>query len=324
MTNRQPATGAPGPGPGAARHREADEPDRVIPPEPSAIDLHSHTARSDGLLSPAALAAAAAAAGVRLLSITDHDTLAGVRELRAGAAVPDGLELLPGIEINAVVRDRPELIESEVHVLGLGVDPDDDELEAALSRQRAARRVRFEKMVARLAELGLAVGPALEAQPATDDDDALGRPRLARALIAIGAATSVEDAFVRWLSRGRPAYVPREGLGPVAAIQAIRRAGGLPALAHFSEAPRLREVVTELVDAGLGGLEVYYRTFDRPTVEAVGAVARSLRLVATGGSDYHGDRETYAEAHAGLWVPPTVEAPLRAAIAASQAARLAA
>jgi predicted metal-dependent phosphoesterase TrpH len=310
--------------PGAERHRAREEPDRVEPPEPSTIDLHSHTARSDGLLSPIGLAAAAARAGVRLLAITDHDTLAGVRELRARGEVPARLEVLPGIEINAVVRDRPELIESEVHVLGLGVDPDDDELEAALSRQRSARRVRYDRMVARLEELGLVVGPALEAQPATDDDDALGRPRLARALIAIGAATSVEDAFVRWLSRGRPAYVPREGLGPIAAIQAIRRAGGLPALAHFSEAPRLRDVVAELAAAGLGGLEVYYRTFDRATVEAVGSVASDLRLVATGGSDYHGDRETYTQAHARLWVPSSVEAPLRAAIAESHAGRVAA
>ena len=310
--------------PGAERHRPREEPDRVIPPGPSALDLHSHTSRSDGLLSPAALADQAAAAGVRLLAITDHDTLAGVRELLAGSGPPEGLEVMPGIEINAVVRDRPDLVESEVHVLGLGVDPEDDELEAALARQRAARRVRFEKMVGRLADLGMAVGPALEALPTTDDDDALGRPRLARALISIGAATSVEDAFVRWLSRGRPAYVPREGLGPVAAILAIRRAGGLASLAHFSEAPRLRDVVAELADAGLGGLEVYYRTFDRLTVDAVGAVARSLGLVATGGSDYHGDRETYAEAHADLWVPPTVEAPLRAAVAESRAARVAA
>jgi hypothetical protein len=308
--------------PGAERHRALADP--VVPPAPSTIDLHSHTSRSDGILPPEALAAAAAAAGVRLLAITDHDTLAGIRDLRASGSIPDGLELLPGIEINAVIRDRPELVESEVHVLGLGVDPDDDELEAALSRQRSARRVRFETMVVKLGELGLAVGPALQALPATDDDDALGRPRLARALIAIGAAMSVEDAFIRWLSRGRPAYVPREGLGPVAAIQAIRRAGGLAALAHFSEAPRLRDVVAELADAGLGGLEVYYRSFDRPTVEAVGSVARDLRLVAVGGSDYHGDRETYAEAHARLWVPSSVEAPLRAAMAASRAGRVAA
>jgi predicted metal-dependent phosphoesterase TrpH len=300
------------PVPGAARHRPIADP--VVPPAPSTIDLHSHTARSDGLLEPSALATAAASVGVRLLAITDHDTLAGVRELHASNAVPDELEVLPGIEINAVVRDRPELVESEVHVLGLGVDPEDEALEAMLARQRGARRVRFEQMVGRLRGLGLEVEPALDGLPATDDEDALGRPRLARALIALGAALSVEDAFERWLSRGRPAYVPREGVGPVEAIAAIRRAGGMAALAHFGEAARLRHIVVELVDAGLAGLEVYYRAFDRPTVAAVGEVARELRLVATGGSDYHGDRETYAEAHAELWVPPEVGEAVRRAL----------
>jgi predicted metal-dependent phosphoesterase TrpH len=303
--------------PGAARHKALER--GLIPPAPSTIDLHSHTARSDGILPPADLVRAAAAAGIRLLAITDHDTLAGVRELRAAGTIPAGLEVLPGIEINAVVHGRPELQENEVHVLGLGVDPDDDALEATLGRQRAARRIRFETMVQRIEALGLRVGPALEALPATNDEDALGRPRLARALIAIGAATTVSDAFDRWLSRGRPGYVPREGVGPVEAIAAIRAAGGLPSLAHFSEAPKLLGIVSELVEEGLGGLEVYYRAFDQPTVDAVGAVARELALVPTGGSDYHGDRETYGEAHASLWVPPSVEAPVREAIAASRA-----
>ena len=306
----------------AAAKRHAPVRDRaVVPPAPSTIDLHSHTLRSDGVLTPAELARDAAASGVRLLAITDHDTLAGVRELRASGATRAGIEVLPGIEINAVIHGRPELLESEVHVLGLGVDPDDEELERALSAQRAARRIRFELMVERLRRLGFTIDRALATLPATDDEDALGRPRLARALIELGGATSVEDAFERWLSRGRPAYVPREGLGPVAAISAIRRAGGLASLAHFSEAARLRRIVVELVEAGLGGLEVYYRSFDQPTVDSVAKVARSLGLVATGGSDYHGDREPYAATHAGLWVPPEVEEPLRVAIERAHEAR---
>jgi predicted metal-dependent phosphoesterase TrpH len=298
---------------GPRRHVAPADP--VVPPGPSTIDLHTHTARSDGLLEPAELVAQAATAGVRLLAITDHDTLAGVREVLAAGAVPAGLELLPGIELNAVVRDRPELRESEVHVLGLGVDPDDERLEATLTAQRTARRVRFERMVRRLADLGLPIDDALEALPTTDDDDALGRPRVARAMIAKGYATSVEDAFLRYLSRGRPGYVPRDGLGPIEAIRAIRAAGGVASLAHFSEAPRLLDVIDELRAAGLGGLEVYYRTFDAPTVAVMERVAADRGLVSTGGSDYHGDTEPYAATHAGLWVPPSVEAPLRAALA---------
>ena len=301
------------------RHEAPSAP--VVPPTPSAIDLHTHTARSDGLLEPADLVAQAAAAGVRLLGITDHDTLAGVREVLAAGAVPPGLELIPGVELNAVVRDRPDLRESEVHVLGLGVDPDDEGLEATLDEQRDRRRIRFDLMVRRLADLGLPIEDALESLPATDDDDALGRPRVARGMIAKGYATSIEDAFVRYLSRGKPGYVPRDGLGPIEAIRAIRAAGGLPSLAHFSEAPDRLDVIDELRGAGLGGLEVYYRTFDAETVDAMATVASHRGLVATGGSDYHGDLEPYAATHASLWVPPAVEGPLRAAMAGSAATR---
>lgn len=298
------------------RHALPGEP--VIPPAPSTIDLHTHTTRSDGLLEPSALVAAAAGAGVRLLAITDHDTLAGVREVLAAGAIPPGLELVPGIELNAITADRPDLRESEVHVLGLGVDPNDEALEATLALQRARRRTRFDRMVRRLRDIARPIEDALEALPATDDDDALGRPRVARAMIAKGYVASVEEAFSIYLSRGRPGYVPREGLGPVDAIRVIRAAGGLAALAHFSEAPQRPDVIRELRDAGLGGLEVYYRTFDALTVEAVAAVAEEAALVATGGSDYHGDLESYAATHAALWVPPAVEAPLRAALAAAR------
>jgi predicted metal-dependent phosphoesterase TrpH len=137
-------------------------------------------------------------------------------------------------------------------------------------------------------------------------DDALGRPTVARALIAKGHALSVEDAFRRWLGHGMPAWAPRDGLGPRGAIEAIRNAGGIPVLAHFGEARERIGVVRELVAAGLAGLEVHYRNWERQTVAAVGAVADELGLLRTGGSDYHGDFGPYAESHAALWVPPEV------------------
>ena len=294
------------------RHHEATA--RFVPPTPAALDLHTHTLRSDGLFTPAELADAAAKAGVRVLAITDHDTLAGVRELRRAGTVPAGLEIVPGIEINTVVEDLDHVAEGEVHVLGIGVDPDDDALEAALARQRDARRIRFDRMVQKLRELGMPIEAALQTLPATTDQDALGRPRLARALIKCGFAVSVEDAFRQHLSRGRPAYVPRHGLGPRDAIAAVRASGGMASLAHYSEAPSQLPFMRELIDMGLNGLEVHYRAWDLETVRMMRAIATNLRLVATGGTDYHGDRETYAEAHAQLWVPPEVEDGLRAAL----------
>jgi predicted metal-dependent phosphoesterase TrpH len=288
-------------------------PGRVVPPGPSRVDLHTHTTRSDGIVPPADLVAAAADVGVRLLALTDHDTLAGYREVVAEHAVPSGVELVPGVEINAIVTRDIGLWEGELHILGFGMDPDDEAFEATLAAQRGRRRERFDRTVARLRELGYPIDDHL-ADLTGSDENALGRPTVARALIGAGHAESVEDAFNRYLAWGRPGYVPRTGLDPMEAIRAIRAAGGLPALAHFPEAAARLEVVRELADAGLGGLEVYYRSFDVATVRAVGEVASELGLVATGGSDYHGDLGPYAEAHALLWVPAEVGPPLLRAI----------
>jgi predicted metal-dependent phosphoesterase TrpH len=301
------------PGPPRRRHDPAAPPDPVIPPAPSPVDLHTHTSRSDGVLVPAELVTAAAACGVSTLAIADHDTLAGYREVVATGAVPAGLTLIPAVEINGLVDRDLGLWEGELHILGYGMDPEDDAFEAALAAQRGQRRIRFDRMVDRLRQLGLPI----DAQVADIDrtrDDALGRPTIARALIAAGHADSVEDAFRRLVGQGCPAYVPRQGLGPAQAIAAIRASGGLAALAHFREAPDRPDVLRELMAAGLRGLEVHYRSFDRPTTEAVGAVARALGLLATGGSDYHGDTQAYAEAHAQLWVPPEAAVELAQAL----------
>jgi predicted metal-dependent phosphoesterase TrpH len=298
---------APGPKtePPAERHH-------VVPAAPSSIDLHTHTNRSDGVQTPAALVEAAAAAGVTTLSITDHDTLAALPTAR-DAAARHGITLIPGLEINTIADDADGFHEGELHVLGYGVDPLDDGLLAALDVQRQQRRQRFWLIVERLRQLDLGIDDEVE-KLSLADDDALGRPTVGRALVAKGYAQSVDDAFRRFLSRGRPAYVPRQGLGPKGAIAAITGAGGIASLAHFAEAPNRPQVVRDLMRIGLRGLEVYYRSFWAETVDALAALARDLRLVPTGGSDYHGDHETYADAHAALWVPPEVAPGLRSAI----------
>ncbi len=268
-------------------------------------DFHTHTTRSDGVLEPAELASQARAAGVRTLGIADHDSLAGYRELTApGAApLPVGLVLVPAVEINSVAGHfAADLPEGELHLLGFGVDPDDGAFEAALADQRGARRVRFGRMVDRLRELGLSIDLQVAALDLSADD-ALGRPTVARALVAAGHAVDVQDAFSRLIGHGRPGYVPRAGLDPIAAIRAIRTAGGLASLAHFPEAPIREPLIRELMDAGLGALETHHRSFDEPTRLAMSAAAQRLRLAETGGSDYHGDHGPYAETHAELVMP---------------------
>ncbi|MGD0121322.1 MAG: PHP domain-containing protein [Candidatus Limnocylindrales bacterium] len=274
----------------------------VVPEYPSRVDLHTHSRRSDGILEPRQLVEAAAAAGVRIVALSDHDTLAGVRELGAPGASALPLDLVPGVEINSVARGIDGLWEGELHILGLGTDPADDRFEAALRRQRDSRSIRFALILGRLREMGMPVDEGAEAVR-VEPGSSLGRPQIARLLVAAGHAPSVDVAMRDLLARGKPAYVPRQGLGPREAIAAIRDAGGLPVLAHFADASTRRSVVADLMTAGLRGLEVHYRHFDAPTVAEMAALARELRLVPTGGSDYHGDGETYAEAHGSLFVP---------------------
>jgi 3',5'-nucleoside bisphosphate phosphatase len=277
----------------------------VVPPSPSIVDLHTHTTRSDGIVAPAELVQATWDAGVRILSLTDHDTLAGYREVVVAHAVPSGMTLVPGVEINALVTRDLGLWEGELHILGFGMDPFDEAFESVLAAQRDRRRVRFVRTTALLRDLGLPIDVEVAALAPTEED-ALGRPTIARALMAAGHASSVEDAFSRLLGYGQPAYVRREGLEPEDAIRAITAADGIPVLAHFRESTERQDIIRELIDAGLAGLEVHYRSFDAATVAAVGKVASSLGLIATGGTDYHGDLGSYAEAHAALWVPPEV------------------
>jgi predicted metal-dependent phosphoesterase TrpH len=287
------------------RHAPLDAEGAVMPPGPSTVDLHAHTVRSDGVMTAADLVAAAFAVGVRTFALTDHDTLAGYRDVVAAEAVPPGMTLIPGVEINALVTRDLGLWEGELHILGFGVDPDDDAFEAAMDAQRDQRRIRFARTIERLREIGLPID-AQVAELDPGDDDALGRPTIARALMAAGFATSVEDAFTRLIGHGQPGYVRRDGLGPEDAIRTIVAARGVPVLAHFREAPARIELLRELIDVGLAGLEVHYRTFDAATTTAVGEVAQELSLLATGGTDYHGDLGPYAESHAALWVPPEV------------------
>lgn len=294
----------------ASRHARTRGP--VAGPNRTTVDFHTHTTRSDGVLEPAELVRQASEAGIRTLAITDHDSISAYRELVSDGVLPSGMDLLPGVEINALARGIPNV--DELHVLGFGMDPADDAFEAVLRRQRDARRVRFERAVARLRELGLSIDEQVARLDLTRDD-ALGRPTIGRALIAAGHAASVEDAFVRLIGYGGPAYVPREGIGPVEAIRTIRAAGGLPALAHFWDAANQMPLLRSLRDDGLAGLEVYHASFVPETSAAVAGVAEALGLIPTGGSDYHGDLMSYAEAHATLNVPASVAELLRKALA---------
>lgn len=292
-------------------------------PRRNQVDLHTHTARSDGVLEPLRLHEQMRVWGSALVAITDHDTLAGARELLAaglGSAESAGPRIIAGVEINTALDDEVRAVGDasddldELHILGLGVDLADGAFEELLREQRAGRRTRLERTLHRLDDLDLPVRAHLPQVPG--GIDALGRPHVARALVAAGHAESVNDAFRRYLGPGGPAYMRRSGIGPRAAIEAIVSAGGIAALAHPPWAPDRPAVIDLLVDWGLGGLEVHYRGWHEDVVERMARVADERGLLATGGSDYHGDDGDYATAQALTWVPARVGERLLAALGA--------
>ena len=172
------------------------------------IDLHTHTTASDGRCTPADLVARAAAAGVSVLSVTDHDTVAGCAEASA-AAREAGLVLVPGIEITAVLDD------ADIHVLGYFFDTESTMLAAFLAEQRQRRVDRVRRMIHRLAASGIQLdADAIVAPGIEDPTRSVGRPWIARALVAGGHARNTNEAFDRWLSKGRPAFVPRAAAAP--------------------------------------------------------------------------------------------------------------
>jgi len=246
------------------------------------IDLHLHTTASDGRCSPAELVSRAAAAGLTTIAVTDHDTVGGCREA-ATACAAAGLKFVNGIEATAVRYG------GDVHVLGYFVDVDSPALQTFLAAQRQQRVERVREMVARLQGAGISLDADAILQPGiVDSTKAVGRPWIARALVAGGYVTSTNEAFDRWLANGRPAFVPRAGAPPEEVVMRIHEAGGLASLAHPGLL-RHDDWIPEFAAAGLDALEVYHSEHDTLMTATYLSIAKRLKLGISGGSDYHAD-----------------------------------
>jgi len=246
------------------------------------IDLHLHTTASDGRATPRELVDLAVAAGLTVMAVTDHDTTASVADVQVYARTR-GIEAIPGIEITAVLDGR------DVHMLGYFMDPGDRAFQLFLTAQRLSRIARLEAIGAKLAELGVPVniGAALSLAR-LQSSISVGRPQVARALVAAGHAKDVRDAFDRWLGTGRPGFVSRVGPRPEAVIATVHEAGGLISLAHPGRT-QIDEHIAALQAAGLDALEVYHSDHDDATVQHYAALVAQGGLLATGGSDFHAD-----------------------------------
>ena len=258
------------------------------------IDLHTHSLCSDGALSPADLVRRAAGRGVRVLALSDHDTLAGLAE---AVATGEGL----GVRLISASELNTESEWGDAHVLGYFIDPTDAALEERLRSLRENRGRRVELMVQKLNQLGY--GVSLDRVLEIAQGGALGRPHLAEALLEKGYVHSYDEAFDTILAKSSPAYVARVGLTPLEAVELVRRHGGVPSLAHPGTVVGLEALLPKMVAVGLAGIEAYYGEHSPELTERCLALARTHGLVPTGGSDFHGRGEHGVDLGA-VFVPP--------------------
>ena len=248
-------------------------------------DLHLHSTYSDGIYTPRELAAQAKAVGIAVLALTDHDTLKGLPEMEV-AAKEAGIGFIPGVEFSTRWENR------QVHIIGYGIDEHNALLLERLADVRNARRSRLDKIVKRLHEMGMDV----EVPVPEEGQRAVGRPHIARALVAQGYVKTVQEAFDKFIGEGKPAYQPQTKMTPPEAVMLIHQAGGLAVQAHPEEIGDRNLALKLLVALAYDGIEVYHPSAKDKDTEAFWLkVATERKLLITGGSDFHGNPGRFPE-----------------------------
>ena len=261
----------------------------------SLVDLHIHSTASDGKYSPATIVSKAVEIGLKVISITDHDSTDGiVPALQAAKAFP-GLTLIPGVEIST------DLPDGEAHILGYFIDYASRDFQKELLRFRDSRLGRGRRMVAKLNDLGIKIDWARVQQIA--GDGAIGRPHVAQAMLEKGYIKTFVEAFDKYIGHGGPAYVEREKMTPQEAVALVLRAKGLPVLAHPFTVKDPEAMAKSLKPAGLIGIEVYYKDNTPAATAATLKLAKKYSLIATGGTDYHGIENIKEVMMGGVEVP---------------------
>jgi len=259
------------------------------------IDLHVHSTASDGRLSPKELVTMAVDVGLNVIAITDHDSVEGVAPALIAAQNFPQLKVISGVEVST---DVPH---GEVHILGYFIDYRDPELLETLERLRGSRRVRAQKMLAKLSALGIDI--EWERVQEIAGVGSIGRPHIAQAMLERGFVESPKEAFVKYIGREGPAYAGREKMTPSEAVELIVKANGLPVLAHPAEIDKLEELIPLLQKVGLVGIEAYYNNYSAKLVKNLASLAHKYGLVASGGSDYHGMEGTSETTLGGVAIP---------------------
>jgi predicted metal-dependent phosphoesterase TrpH len=246
----------------------------------SKVDLHIHSTASDGRLSPEDVVAKAAELGLTVIALADHDSIDGIAPAKAAAKAFPELKVIPATEINTDIPD------GEAHILGYFIDYNDHEFNNTLAGLRTSRQERAQKMIAKLANLGIDIGWQRVQEIA--GGGSIGRPHLAQAMLEKGYISSMKEAFAKYIGRGCPAYVERKKIIPTEAVTLILKAKGLPVLAHPFTVRDPEAIIIELKAAGLVGIEAYYNGYTADEIGKLVNLANSHNLIVTGGSDYHG------------------------------------
>lgn len=264
------------------------------------IDLHTHSTASDGTCTPTELVTLASSVGIKLLALTDHDTLSGLAEAQE-AGRKSGVEVIAGIELSVDWQG------TDIHMLGYGMEQSGSPIAELLDWVQQERVRRNERMVAQMAADGVHV--TMDELQCRYPGAMIGRPHLARVLMEQGRAESVKDAFQKWLNPGRPYYLPRTKITMKQAADAILASGGVPVLAHplqyGFEPDKLEQFAAEFSRIAMGGMEIYYTGYTESQRQQLAALAENYHLFVTGGSDFHGENKP--QIHLGeLEVPRSV------------------
>lgn len=250
------------------------------------VDLHTHSTNSDGIYTPVQLVQAAAAAKIGVLALTDHDSVNGFAEAEAAALeIKNAPQIIRGVELGTQAG------EASVHILGYHIDIYNKQLLEKMHELRYAREVRLQKMLKKIAALGYFV----DVEECDADNRAVGRPHVAKALVAKGYFSSVQEAFDVLLKRGQPGYEPQPKLSPEEAVQLLHKAGGIAVLAHPSELENKELVKILLRNVGFDGIEVYHPSANLQEQQYWLELAEKYNLRVSGGSDFHGVKGRFPE-----------------------------
>jgi hypothetical protein len=257
-------------------------------------DFHIHSTFSDGTLTPTEIVYQAAKLDLNAISITDHDSLDGVSE-----AIKLGIEknvyVIPGTELSTFDGTQ------DIHILGYWLDIKNKWISDLLEERREERFNRIKQILYKLDKIGIKVELSDVEDAATNA--AMTRLHVAKAMVNLGYGEQIEKVFNKYLERGKIGFVPQKSMSPVKAINTIKKAGGLPVMAHPGETDNTKKVINDLIQSGIMGLEIYYPTHEASFIEYLLSLSKRYNLIVTGGSDFHGEGSRHTCDLGDIYIP---------------------